>query len=257
MFDIIVLAVVGVLMLLGLWKGLVRQIVGLAGVAAGYVIAMKFYGPLAAKFLTGFRPATGRVISFLAIFIACIIAASIIGWIAEKLMHTTGLGILNRIGGGILGAMKGYLIVSVVVMIMVSFLPPDSGVFKGSRSMKYVEPMARRVSRFAPESISKRYEERAAKMRRFYFDGDTMRRTRESNLIDGKRYDSAAASKNPPAPRKTSQLVSFGRLGNDGAGLEHLLVGEDDSGLHIPLKFPVDLRLELPVREEPRAETRG
>ncbi len=182
MFDIAVLAVVAVLTLLGLWKGLVRQIVGLAGVAAGYVIATKFYGPLAAKFLTGFRPATGRVISFLAIFIACIIAASIIGWIAEKLMNTAGLGILNRIGGGILGAVKGYLIVSVVVMMMVSFLPLHSGVFKGSRTMKYIQPMAGIVSRFAPESISKRYEERAAKMRRFYFDGDTMRRTRDKQF---------------------------------------------------------------------------
>ena len=151
MFDIAVLAVVAVLTLLGLWKGLVRQIVGLAGVAAGYVIATKFYGPLAAKFLTGFRPATGRVISFLAIFIACIIAASIIGWIAEKLMNTAGLGVLNRIGGGILGGVKGYLIVSVVVMMMVSFLPLHSGVFKGSRTMKYIQPMAGMVSRLAPE----------------------------------------------------------------------------------------------------------
>jgi membrane protein required for colicin V production len=181
MFDIVVLVVVVVLTLLGLWKGLVRQIVGLAGVAAGYVIATKFYGPLAAKFLTGFRPATGRVISFLTIFIACIIAASIIGWIAEKLMNTADLGILNRIGGGILGAAKGYLIVSVAVVMMVSFLPLHSGVFEGSRTMKYIQPMAGIVSRFAPESISKRYEERAAKMRRFYFDGDTMRRTRDSN----------------------------------------------------------------------------
>ena len=96
-------------------------------------------------------------------------------------MNTAGLGILNRIGGGILGGVKGYLIVSVVVMMMVSFLPPHSGVFKGSRTMKYIRPMAGMVSRFAPESISKRYEERAAKMRRFYFDDDTMRRTRESN----------------------------------------------------------------------------
>ncbi len=184
MFDIVVLVVVAVLTLLGLWKGLVRQIVGLAGVAAGYVIATKFYGPLAAKFLTGFRPATGRVISFLAIFIACIIAASIIGWIAEKLMNTAGLGILNRIGGGILGAAKGYLIVSVAVVMMVSFLPLHSGVFKGSRTMKYIQPMAGIVSRFAPESISKRYEERAAKMRRIYFDGDTIRRTRDSNSED-------------------------------------------------------------------------
>ena len=50
--------------------------------------------------------------------------------------------------------------------------------------MKYIQPMAGIVSRFAPESISKRYEERAAKMRRFYFDGDTMRRTRDSNSED-------------------------------------------------------------------------
>jgi len=56
-----------------------------------------------------------------------------------------------------------------------------SGVLKGSRTMKYIQPMAGIVSKFAPESISKRYEERAAKMRRFYFDGDTMRRTRDSN----------------------------------------------------------------------------
>ncbi len=181
MFDIIVLAVVGVLTLLGLWKGLVRQIVGLAGVVAAYVIAMKFYGPLAAKYLAGFHPATGNIISFIAIFIACIIAASIIGWMAGKLMSTAGLGILNRIGGGILGGAKGCLIVSIVVMILVAFLPLHSGVFKGSRTMKYIQPMADIVSRFAPESISKRYEERAAKMRRFYFDDDTMRRTRGSN----------------------------------------------------------------------------
>ena len=99
-FDIIVLGVIGVLTIRGLWKGLARQVVGLAGVAAGYVMAMRLCGPLASKFLTGFRPAMGNIISFFAIFIACIIAASIIGRIAGKLMRTAGLGILNRIGGG-------------------------------------------------------------------------------------------------------------------------------------------------------------
>ena len=138
MFDIIVLAVVGVLTLLGLWKGLVRQAVGLAGVAAGYMTAMKFYGPLAARFLTGFRPsALGHVISFLAVFIACIIAASIIGWIARKLIGTAGLGILNRVGGGILGGAKGCLIVSIAVMMLIAFMPPHSGIFKGSGTIKY------------------------------------------------------------------------------------------------------------------------
>jgi membrane protein required for colicin V production len=165
MFDVIVLAVVGVSTLLGLWKGLVRQVVGLAGVVGGYVLAMKFYGPLAAKFLAGFRPATGSVISFLAIFIACIIAASIIGWIADKLMGSAGLGVLNRVGGGILGGAKGCLIVSVAVMMLIAFLPPN-GVFKGSGTMKYIQPVTDMVSRFAPKSIRTRYDEKAAKMGR-------------------------------------------------------------------------------------------
>ena len=163
MFDVIVLAVVGLSTLLGLWKGMVRQVVGLAGVVGGYMLAMKFYGPLATRFLTGFRPATGVVISFLVIFIACIIAASIIGWIAEKLMGSAGLGFLNRVGGGILGGAKGCLIVSVAVMMLIAFLPPN-GIFKDSGTMKYIQPITDMVSRFAPKSIRTRYDEKAVKM---------------------------------------------------------------------------------------------
>jgi membrane protein required for colicin V production len=160
-FDIIVLGVVGVLMLRGLWKGLARQLLGLAGVAAGYVMAMRFCGPLASMFLTGFRPAMGNIISFFAIFIACIITVSIIGWIAGKLTSTAGPGILNRIGGGILGGMKGCLIVSVAVMMLIAFMPPHSSVFKGSRTMKYIQPIAGVASRLAPKNIRTRYKEKA------------------------------------------------------------------------------------------------
>ncbi len=166
MFDIIVLAVVGVAALFGLWKGLVRQVVGLLGVAAGYVAAMKFSGPLAAKFLTGFSPATGHVISFFAIFIACVIASSIFGSIMGKLVGGTGLGILNKVGGGLLGGLKGCLVIAVATMLLIAFLPPNTGVLKGSRTMKYIQPMADMISKVAPASIRITYEEKAAKMGR-------------------------------------------------------------------------------------------
>jgi membrane protein required for colicin V production len=166
MFDVIVLAVVGVSTVLGLWKGLVRQVLGLAGVVGGYVIAMKFYAPLAAKFLPRFLPVTGHVISFLAIFIACIIAASIVGWIIGRLVNTAGLGMLNRIAGGLLGGAKGCLIVAVVTMMLVAFLPPHSGVLKGSRTMRYIRPMASMISKVAPKVIKTKYDEKTAKMGR-------------------------------------------------------------------------------------------
>ena len=45
MFDIIVLAVIGILTIIGLWKGVVKQLFGLLGVVAGYLLAMRFYQP--------------------------------------------------------------------------------------------------------------------------------------------------------------------------------------------------------------------
>lgn len=164
MFDIIVVGVVGVMTLLGLWKGLVRQVVGLAGVIVAYAVAMKFYGPLAAKFLTDLHPATGGIISFIVVFIVCIIAASLVGWMIESLAGAAGLGILNRIGGGILGGAKGYLVVSIIAMMLIAFLPLNNDIFKGSRTMKYIKPMARVVSKFAPKSTGRKYDEKAAGM---------------------------------------------------------------------------------------------
>jgi membrane protein required for colicin V production len=175
MFDIIVLVVVGALAFFGLWRGVARQVVGIAGIAAGYVVATRLYGPLSAKVLSGFRPATGHVIGFLAIFFACVIAASIIGWIARIRRGAAGPGVLNRIGGMILGAVKGCLIVSIVVVMMVAFLPSHGGLFKGSRAMKYLRPMVGIVSRLAPKNIRTRYDKKAAKMGLLWDEGDYTR----------------------------------------------------------------------------------
>jgi membrane protein required for colicin V production len=160
MFDIAVVAAVGILTFLGFWKGLVRQVVGLVGVVVAYVVAMKFSGALAAKFLKGFLPVTGHVISFLALFFACVIVASVFGWILGRLMSSAGLGVLNRIGGGVLGGAKGCLIVAVVTMLLTAYLPRNSGFLEGSRTMKYIQPVARMISEVAPEGIKMKYDEK-------------------------------------------------------------------------------------------------
>lgn len=163
MFDIIALAVAGLSVLLGLWKGLIRQVVGLAGVMAGYMIAMHFYESVAARYLKGFTPATGHIIAFLCIFIACIIAASIVGWVVGRVMNIAGLGILNRIGGAVLGGAKGCFILAIAVMMLVAFLPRENGVFKSSRTIRYIQPMAQLISTVAPKNIKTKYDQKTGK----------------------------------------------------------------------------------------------
>jgi membrane protein required for colicin V production len=163
-FDIVVVAVVGGLTFLGLWKGMVKQLVALAGVVAGYMIAMRFYGP-ASRFLTSFHPGTAKVICFVAIFVACILCAHILGWAAGKLFGISGLGFLNRIGGGLVGFVKGCVIVSLVVIVFIAFLPENSSLFKGSSTIRYILPVVEIMKNTTPGDVKARYTEKVKKLK--------------------------------------------------------------------------------------------
>lgn len=138
MFDIIVLAVIGILIIIGFYEGMVRQLFGLAGLVAGYMLAMRYYEPCA-RFLTSFHhPGITGAISFFVIFLVCAIVAHIIGGIVGEFFDISGLGFLNSIAGGLLGFLKGYLIVCVMFVVLTVFLPAHSGLFKNSHTIKYI-----------------------------------------------------------------------------------------------------------------------
>jgi membrane protein required for colicin V production len=162
MFDIIVLAVIGILTIAGLFSGMVKQLFGLAGVIGGYILAMRYY-QLCSKYLTSFHPGTARVISFVVIFLACIVVAHIIGWLVGKLFSISGLGFLNRIGGGLLGFVKGCLIVCVVVIILNAFFPADTDFYKGSYTIKYIQQATAMFKKVSREEIRDTYNEKVGK----------------------------------------------------------------------------------------------
>jgi membrane protein required for colicin V production len=161
-FDIIVLVVVGTLTIIGFYNGMVRQLFGLAGFVAGYILAMRYYQQCSG-FLTSFHPGTARAISFIAIFLACILAAHIIGWLVGRFFNISGLGFLNRIGGGFLGFLKGCLIVSLIVLVVTASDSAKSSFFKKSHTVKYVLPVASILKKVTREDIKAKYNEKIGK----------------------------------------------------------------------------------------------
>jgi membrane protein required for colicin V production len=162
MFDIIVLSVIGIVTLIGLWKGMMKQLFGLLGVIAGYVLAMRFYQP-GSKFLTSLHPTTARALSFIALFLACILMAHLLGWGAGRIFAISKLGFLNRIGGGLLGFLKGCIIVSVAVMVLTAFLSADSSLFKKSSTIKYILPVTAALTKVTRGDIKDKYNEKMGK----------------------------------------------------------------------------------------------
>ncbi|MDR2018000.1 MAG: CvpA family protein [Syntrophobacterales bacterium] len=159
MFDIIVLATFGILTIIGWWKGLVKQLFGLAGMIGGFMLAMKYYQPTS-KFLANIHSGPAKTISFVAIFLTCVIVAILMGRVMGKFVSDANLGFIDRTGGAVLGFLKGCIVVSVLVIILTTFLSPDNHLFKQSATIRHIRPMVATLKKVTRGDIKAKYNEK-------------------------------------------------------------------------------------------------
>jgi len=124
-FDIIAAAGALIFVILGFKRGFVEEIIRLVGIVAAFFLGLGFYRKLAA--LLTFVKLPGSVvavISFLLIFIVALLLILLLSIVIKKIVHLTVLGWVDRICGGVLGFIKMFFIVWVVVIVVAS-LPLD------------------------------------------------------------------------------------------------------------------------------------
>lgn len=125
--DIIILVTLGLFAIKGLIRGLVNEAASLAGLVVGGWLAYRYYSSLAVP-IKSFLHLPAHLSSFLA-FIAILlltgICAHIIGNIITAALRLVMLGSLNRLGGVLLGATEGVLLLSMVFSIASSKFMPE------------------------------------------------------------------------------------------------------------------------------------
>ncbi len=118
-FDWIVLAVLLLSMLLGAWRGLVHEVLALAGWVAAFVLA-QMLAATAGQLLpmqgagAGVRYAAG----FAAVFICTIIACSVLTWMMKRMIESVGLRPIDRTLGAAFGVLRGLLILLAVASVV-------------------------------------------------------------------------------------------------------------------------------------------
>jgi membrane protein required for colicin V production len=123
--DIVILCLLGLLIFNGIRKGFIISLASLVALVLGIWVAVHFSGFMSGWLIRAFHP-NGTwlpVLSFTLTFLLVVIGVMILARLLEKVVKTVGLGLLNRIVGGIFGLVKGILIVSVLLFILVSFDP--------------------------------------------------------------------------------------------------------------------------------------
>src|SRR3970282_2335784 len=106
--DYAVLGVMGISVAWGVWRGLVREVMSLAGWVIGFLAANLFAAPLAEVLPGSISPPELRVlIAFVGVFIVSLAITSLAGLLLAKMIKKVGLGSLDRTLRALFGSARG------------------------------------------------------------------------------------------------------------------------------------------------------
>ncbi len=116
--DWVCAAVLALSFLLGAMRGLVYEVISVAGWIAAFVVA-QWLAPEAAAWLpmaqasAALRHAAG----FVVVFVAAVFAAGLLAWLAKKAIEAVGLRPVDRVLGAAFGLVRGAVIVLAVAVV--------------------------------------------------------------------------------------------------------------------------------------------
>jgi|WetSurMetagenome_2_1015567.scaffolds.fasta_scaffold00205_30 membrane protein required for colicin V production len=163
--DIIILAVLCVMTGYGIWKGLIKQVFSIVGIIAGYVVATRYYVSFAA-YLNFSDSNIGKVVAFIILFILCVILFTALAFIVNKFFKLPGLGFINSLFGGVIGFLKGFLIVVVAVIVLTFMLPADNTILGKSVTLPYIHKGMIIAGNMIPRDIKAEYNKKVESIKK-------------------------------------------------------------------------------------------
>lgn len=123
--DYAILIGMGLFFVLGLYWGLIRQILAIVGLIVGIIVAGR-YGPAVAGWLSSFiaDPLITGVLGFLGVLILVSSLASLVSSLLHTFAGLLFLGWLDHLLGGLLGLVQAGLAAAVLLVTMVAFPLP-------------------------------------------------------------------------------------------------------------------------------------
>ena len=115
-FDCATLALIGLSVLLGLWRGVISEVLALAGWVLAFVAARAGAAGGAAMFASVIVDPAWRVAAaMIAIFIVVLLIVALVRFLLQKAVQAVGLGFIDRLMGAVFGILRGGLVVLALV----------------------------------------------------------------------------------------------------------------------------------------------
>ncbi|MCD6205225.1 MAG: CvpA family protein [Candidatus Marinimicrobia bacterium] len=117
LFDLVALIIIGALGFIGLRRGLIEEALKFVGIILASSLAVRFYGLGVALIADIFNVSEGirTVIGFVIVFLIVYLSVQLLSSILKRIVSSLNLVWLDRLSGLAFGAVKGVLIMSIVV----------------------------------------------------------------------------------------------------------------------------------------------
>ncbi len=167
--DIVFCVLIGLSVVYSFIRGLVREIFSFLAVILAFLGAS--YGYESVALLLGRWMENGtvaRIISYLALLIIISVIVSVTGRILSGAVRKANLGWADRTGGAAFGFLKAILLISIIVLVLTSFLPAKSKLLTESKVSPSAVAISRGLSFLAPERLRALYAEKEKDLRRIW-----------------------------------------------------------------------------------------
>jgi len=154
-FDFAILTILLVSLLLGLWRGLVYEVLSLAGWPIAFVLSKLFANSIV-PLLPVQQEAIRIAAAYAVVFVAALIVWGILVWLLARLVKAIGLGWLDSVMGGLFGVLRGVLVILALVWLAGLTHIPERPFWRGAKISKTAEDIALLTKSWLPDNIAQR-----------------------------------------------------------------------------------------------------
>ena len=156
--DYAILAVIGLSMLLSLWRGFVREAISIVTWVAAFFLAFNFSDQAVALLAQWTSlpetPSVRQIIGFATVFVGTLFAGGLVNLLVGQLVDGSGLGPTDRMIGSLFGLARGVAIVALLVMLGARTALVRDPWWQQSVLLPHFQPLAEMLHGWLPPDVA-------------------------------------------------------------------------------------------------------
>lgn len=154
--DWVLLTALLLSVVLGLWRGLVYEVLSVVGWVAAFVLAQAFADQAGAWLpIDGLSPPLRLAAGFVLVFVVVAFAAGLGAWLVQKLVASVGLRPVDRVLGGAFGLLRGLVIMLAVALVVSMTQMQSAAWWRDSATASVLSAALHEIKPLLPEVVAR------------------------------------------------------------------------------------------------------